>query len=258
MPLILADATVSTAFLVVSYLAIGAAAIVILVALFDPGIRYKISSPETPDNTSGEFTRTLELWTDSKVNQSVDLTVLTNGNVFYEEELASIRSAATSVCLEAYIFKESEIGRRFVEALTERARAGVRVNVVLDALGSASVGKHFFHEFTSSGGKLSWYNSGRWNKLPRFNNRTHRELLIIDGKTGFIGGAGVAGDRFDPDHAFRPDRRRAGHGQPGSGLRFRADPVRQGNRLRAGARCDRHFWEIFLRVRVSSWRVYRF
>lgn len=196
MPLILADATVSTAFLVVSYLAIGAAAIVILVALFDPGIRYKISSPETPDNTSGEFTRTLELWTDSKVNQSVDLTVLTNGNVFYEEELASIRSAATSVCLEAYIFKESEIGRRFVEALTERARAGVRVNVVLDALGSASVGKHFFHEFTSSGGKLSWYNSGRWNKLPRFNNRTHRELLIIDGKTGFIGGAGVADQWF--------------------------------------------------------------
>ena len=196
MPLLFADVTVSTGFLVVAYLAIGAAAIVILVALFDPGIRYKISSPDTPDNTSPEFTRTLEFWTDSKVNQTEGFTVLTNGNVFYEAELEAIKAATNSVCLEAYIFRESEIGRRFVQALTERARAGVQVQVVLDALGSAKVGKHYFDEFSSAGGKLSWYNSARWNKLPRFNNRTHRELLIVDGKTGFIGGAGIADQWF--------------------------------------------------------------
>ena len=192
MPLFLAEATVSTPFLVLAWLAITAAAIVIVVALFDPGLRYRVAAPNSPDNASAEFIRTLEALTDAKVNQSANLDVLTNGNLFYEEELEAIGTAAQSVCLEAYIFQESEIGKRFVDALTERARAGLQVKVVLDALGSAKVGKDYFRDFTSAGGKLAWYNSARWNKLPRFNNRTHRELLVVDGKTGFIGGAGIA------------------------------------------------------------------
>ncbi|HEX3320568.1 MAG TPA: phospholipase D-like domain-containing protein [Terriglobales bacterium] len=192
MPLLLAEATVSTPFLVLAWLAITATAIVIVVALFDPGLRYRVAAANSPDNGSAEFIRTLEALTDAKVNQSANLSVLTNGNLFYEEELEAISGAAQTVCLEAYIFQESEIGKRFVDALTERARAGLRVKVVLDALGSARVGKDYFRDFTSAGGKLAWYNSARWNKLPRFNNRTHRELLVIDGKTGFIGGAGIA------------------------------------------------------------------
>jgi cardiolipin synthase A/B len=189
---LIADVTVSTGFIVIAYLAIGAAAVVIFVALFDPGLRYKISAANSEDNTSDDFLGTLEVLTDSKLNSSTDLIVLTNGPCFYEEELNAIAAAHHSVCLEAYIFQESEIAQRFVDALTERSRAGVRVNVVLDALGSVKTTDRYLHPLTAAGGNVAWYNSARWNKLPRYDHRTHRELLIVDGRIGFIGGAGIA------------------------------------------------------------------
>src|SRR5215467_8302647 len=129
MPLLLAETTVSTGFMVVAYLAIAASVIVILVALFDPGIRYKISAPSSEDNTSDAFAATLELLTDSKLTCSPELVVLTNGPQFYEAELAAIAAAKHSICLVAYIFHEGQIASRYVNALAERARAGVHVNV---------------------------------------------------------------------------------------------------------------------------------
>jgi cardiolipin synthase len=75
------------------------------------------------------------------------------------------------------------------------------VNVVLDALGSASTRESLFAEFKRAGGKLGWYNSATWNKLPSYNHRTHRELLVVDGRVGFIGGAGIA------DHWYKGSRK---------------------------------------------------
>ncbi len=190
--LMLAEVTISTTWAVLGTVALCAAALAILVALFGPGLRYRISASSSEDNRSQEFACALEALTDSRLNPSVELTVLTNGPCFYEAQLAAISAAQNSVCLEAYIFHKGEIGKRYVDALTERASAGVDVNVVLDALGSFSVGEHYFTTFKSAGGKLTWYNPARWNRLPRYDNRTHRELLIVDGKVGFIGGAGVA------------------------------------------------------------------
>jgi cardiolipin synthase len=105
------------------------------------------------------------------------------------------------VNLEAYIFQKGEIAQRFVTALTDRARAGVKVNLVLDGVGSAGIREKFFSDLKAAGGNVVWYNGLKWNKLPQFNNRTHRELLIIDGCTAFIGGAGVA------DHWFKAKRK---------------------------------------------------
>jgi cardiolipin synthase A/B len=198
--MLFAEITVSTGFIVVAYLAIGAAALVIWVALFDPGLRYKISAPSCEENESEKFISTLEVLTDAKLTDSSELVVLTNGPCFYEQELAAISAARRSVCLEAYIFHESEIARRYVEALTERARAKVEVKLVLDALGSVRTKEKYFQDFTAAGGKLAWYNPARWNKIPRYNNRTHRELLIVDGEIGFIGGAGVA------DHWYKGNK----------------------------------------------------
>lgn len=189
---LVADVTVSTTFIVIAYLAIGAALVFIFAALFGPGLGYKISAPNSEDNTSDDFLGTVEVLTDSKLNRSTDLVVLTNGPCFYEEELKAIAGAQHSVCLEAYIFHESEIAQQFVDALSERARAGVRVNVVLDALGSIKTTDRYLHSLTAAGGKVAWYNPARWNKLPQYDHRTHRELLIVDGRTGFIGGAGIA------------------------------------------------------------------
>ena len=195
--LLFAEVTVSTSFIVIAYLSIIAMALVIIVALFDPGLRYKVSASPSHSNDSSDFLHMLEALVDAKANQATELTVLTNGPTFYEAELEAIRAAERSVNLEAYIFEKGEIAQRFVNALTERARAGVTVNVVLDGVGSAGIRKSFFSELKQAGGNVVWYNGLKWNKLPHYNSRTHRELLVIDGRTAFIGGAGVA------DHWFK-------------------------------------------------------
>jgi cardiolipin synthase A/B len=193
MPLhLLADATVSTGFIVVAILCMTAMAVVILTGLFARGVRYKVQTPEPSSLESDRFLHTLEALTDSKVNRATSLEVLTNGENFYRAELEVIRGAERSVNLEAYIFSRGEVARQYVEALTEKARAGVRVNLLLDALGSAGVSDGAFASLTEAGGHLSWYHDFRFANLVRLNNRSHRELLIVDGRIGFIGGAGIA------------------------------------------------------------------
>ena len=193
---LLAEMTVSTGFVVVAYLAIFAAALVIIVGLFDPGLRYKIAAPSSEQNDSDEFLEMLEALADSTLNRATTLEVLTNGPRFYERELETIAAARYSVNLEAYIFTKGIIARRFVDTLAERARAGIKVNVVLDGVGSLRATESYFTDLIRAGGKVAWYNPVRWNRLPRYNNRTHRELLVVDGRIGFIGGAGIA------DHWF--------------------------------------------------------
>ena len=200
MMLVFADLAISTAWAVLGTITLCGAALVILIALFGPGLRYTIAAPSSENPDSPEFAAAMEALTDSKLNGSVELTVLTNGPCFYEAELAAIASAKRSVCLEAYIFRKGEIANRYIAALTERARAGVEVNVLLDALGSFRITEHSFSDFKTAGGKLAWYNPARWDRLPRYDNRTHRELLIVDGKIGFIGGAGIADQWYRGDN----------------------------------------------------------
>ena len=202
--MLLAEITVSTGFVVVATIAILLQALVIFVAFFDPGLRYKISLQGVEKLDSPEFLHSLEAITDAKINHHTGLQVLTNGENYYEAELEAIRAAKQTINLEAYIFQAGEVAKRTTDALTARARAGVQVNVVLDALGSLSTTNRYFKELIAAGGRVSWYNPVRWNRLPRYNHRTHRELLIVDGQTAFIGGAGIA------DHWLinRGDRRR--------------------------------------------------
>ncbi|WP_348265378.1 phospholipase D-like domain-containing protein [Telmatobacter sp. DSM 110680] len=165
----------------------------LLGGLIGPLPRYKLTSvDELPPNDCDRFLEIVEALTDAQLNRTGDLEVLTNGPAFYPAELEAIRSSAQSVNLEAYIFQKSDISRQYVDALTERARTGVRVNLVLDAFGSAGTGKSFFKTLLDAGGKVNWYNSPRWDRLMHMDNRTHRELMIVDGRIGFIGGAGIA------------------------------------------------------------------
>ena len=203
MPVLLAEFTVSTGFLVVAYIAIGFMALLVYLALFEPGLRYKISSPGKQSLESDGFLRTLEAVTDSKVSHNTELEVLTNGENYFEAELDAIRSARRSITLEAYIFQRGRIVDRFIEALSERARAGVKVNVLLDAVGSAATTEAYMAEFKNAGGKLGFYHPLTWQKLPRYNNRTHREIIIVDGEHGFIGGSGIA-DHWIYGHNKKP------------------------------------------------------
>ncbi len=198
--------TDSTFFLVVALVAITIQAFRLFLALFEPGLRYRIAEPRPGDDDPDKFLGTLEALTDARVRTNTRVEVLTNGGAFYEAELGAIRAARRSISLEAYIFQKGSIGDRFVAALADRAREGVRVNMVLDAIGSFATTRRYLAPVTEAGGRLEWYHPFRWYTWPRINNRTHRELLVIDGTVGFIGGAGVADQWYRPKGKTPPWR----------------------------------------------------
>ncbi len=150
---------------------------------------------------SDEFVQFLSLVTDGTLRRS-RITRLKNGSEFYPAQLEAIRRAKHAINLEFYEFKRGEVGRAFLDVLTERARAGVQVRIIVDALGSFATPSSYFDCFNAAGGQMRWYHPLRWDTWPKANNRTHRKLLTIDGETGFIGGAGIA-DRwlYSTDHA---------------------------------------------------------
>jgi cardiolipin synthase len=194
----------SNAFLVIAIIAIVAQSFMLFLALFEPGLAYKISTPNPARLDSDDFMRVLEAATDASVTRRNRVEVFTNGENYYPAALAAIRDAASSIHLEAYIFQRGKVAREYVEALTERARAGVEVRLVIDAIGSFSTWDSFLKPLTDAGGRISWYNGLRWYTLARLNNRTHRELLIVDGRIGFTGGAGVADHWRYPPKKDRP------------------------------------------------------
>lgn len=198
-------------FVVIAVTAILIQSWLIYLFLFGPTLPYNIPAPPAAALDSDEFLRLLEAMADDQFYQRSQVEVLTNGEVYYEAELQAIRAAQQSVNLEAYIFLEGEVTRRFVAALTARARAGVRVNVVLDAFGSRQTSDEYFQTLRAAGGRIARYHTLRLHNLPYINNRTHRELIIIDGRVGFTGGSGfsdkwLTGDNDKPrwrDTMFR-------------------------------------------------------
>jgi cardiolipin synthase len=164
----------------------------IVLALFEPGLAYKVDAPDESPPDSPGFMRVIEAITDAQARSGSRVEVLTNGEVYYEAELEAISKAERSIHIEAYIFQKGEVAARFVKALAERASAGVKVKLLMDALGSFATGNSYFKELTGAGGRVEWYHPLRWHNWTRYNNRTHRELFIIDGRVGFTGGAGVA------------------------------------------------------------------
>jgi cardiolipin synthase len=118
--------------------------------------------------------------------------LLNNGDAFYPAMLTAMRSASQSITIEAYIYWKGRIGMEFAEALAERARAGVSVKILLDAIGSSTIGDDILETLQEGGCELAWFNPIRPYSLARFNYRTHRKTFVIDGRRGFTGGAGIA------------------------------------------------------------------
>jgi cardiolipin synthase len=164
----------------------------LFLALFEPGLPYKVTKAPAEPLDSEHFAKTLEALTSAQLRRSSKFEVLTNGENYYPAELAAIRNAKKSVNLEAYIFQRGKVTDEFIQAMTERARAGVRVHVLIDAIGAFMLLKSHLKELTEAGGEIEWYHPIRWHSWHRVNNRTHRELLIVDGEVGFVGGSGWA------------------------------------------------------------------
>jgi cardiolipin synthase A/B len=162
----------------------------IVAVLFTPHIPYHIEADI--DAASDHFVHVLESICQTHLEHGNRVAVLTNGDAFYPAMLAAIRGARETVNLEAYIFKQGEVADRMIEALAERATAGVRVTIVMDAIGSFGAYRATRARLESSGCRVAAYQRFTWYRLSRLNNRTHRELLIVDGDVAFAGGAGIA------------------------------------------------------------------
>jgi cardiolipin synthase A/B len=131
------------------------------------------------------------------------VTVLQNGALF-PVMLADIEAAQHAIHLETFVWSEGELERQFVEALCRKARAGVKVRVLIDALGGSSASGAALQRLKDADAQLAQYCRPRWWNLRRFNHRTHRKLLIVDGEIGYAFGHGVAdqwlGDGEDESH----------------------------------------------------------
>ena len=129
---------------------------------------------------------------------------LQNGDEIFPAMLAAIRSAKTSITFETYIYWSGDIGREFANALAERVGQGVKVHVLLDWVGSAKLEQQLIEKMSTAGVQIRKFHPPHWSHLGRMNNRTHRKLLVVDGRIAFTGGVGVApqwtGQAQDPDH----------------------------------------------------------
>ena len=120
------------------------------------------------------------------------ISTLVNGDEIFPAMLSAIRSAKRSINLETYVFWDGDVAKNFTAALSERARAGVAVNLILDAQGTQKMGIANKKQLQDAGAKIVKYHRVLWPDPRRYNNRSHRKLLIVDGQVAFIGGAGIA------------------------------------------------------------------
>jgi cardiolipin synthase len=177
----------------------------LLVLNFSPGEK-KIDTQLTRlyDTDDPQFRRSLGVLLGPPIVDGNKVDVLLNGDQIFPAMLKAIREAKQTIDFETYIYWSGDIGRQFTEALAERARAGVKVNVMLDWIGSMKITDDEMNAMRSAGVQLYRYHKPAWWKLARLNNRTHRKLLIVDGRIGFTGGVGIAdkwgGHAQDPDH----------------------------------------------------------
>lgn len=188
-----------------SYTALGLLIAGLLVYLFAP----RESAPtygldhEFPIE-SDEFLSTIVGATGAPFLPGNSLDIYNNGDEFYPAMIDAIEQARESISVEAYIYWAGNVGRLFAEALAAKAREGLQVKILLDAVGSSTIGPEILETLTKGGCQVRWYHPIHWYTINRINNRTHRKSLIIDGQTGFTGGAGIAdhwmGDAEDEHH----------------------------------------------------------
>jgi hypothetical protein len=150
------------------------------------------------------FLQTMHALTGMAMSEGNRTEVLKNGVRFFPSMLSAIRAAKKTINCEFYIYWDGAVARMFAEALAERSRAGVKVNVILDAVGSATMSRDLTEFLQRNGVNVEWYHPLRWYTLSRVNHRTHRKLLVVDGEIGFSGGMGIAdvweGDADTKDH----------------------------------------------------------
>ncbi|MHB8911172.1 MAG: phospholipase D-like domain-containing protein [Lysobacter sp.] len=158
--------------------------------------RYNVADPQ--------FRRELGVMLGPGIVPGNQITDLQNGHEIFPAMLAAVSAAQKTITFETYIYWSGDIGKKMADALSERARAGVKVNVMIDWAGSIKMENTLLEQMEAAGVVVHRYRPLHWYNLGRLNNRTHRKLLVIDGRIGFTGGVGIAdqweGHAQDPEH----------------------------------------------------------
>lgn len=158
-----------------------------------------------PPATRRDLPGTLHLMFGARPFTGSRLQLFTEGREFYAAQLEAIARARRSIELESYIFHDDRVGRMYLDALTESARAGAEVRLLLDAAGNWHVAKRFFRPLLEAGGRVFFFRSfSQRHFLWWAIYRNHRDLLVVDGEVAFAGGAGIRDAWLFPEKSAQP------------------------------------------------------
>jgi cardiolipin synthase len=156
-------------------------------------IQHRVESPYGIDDA--QFIRAINTLLGPPLIGGNTVTELLNGDEIFPSMLGAIRGAQRTITFESFIYWSGQIGRDFANAMSERSRAGVKVLILLDWVGSVKMESSLLDQLHDSGCQVERYHAPKWYHLTRLNNRTHRKILVIDGTIGFTGGVGI-GDEW--------------------------------------------------------------
>lgn len=139
-----------------------------------------------------QFRRSMGVLLGPPIIEGNQVEALLNGDQIFPAMLQAIRAAEHTITMETYIYWSESIGQEFTAALSERARAGVKVHLMLDFIGSMKMDDAAIDTMRQAGVQVQRFHKPVWWKFTKLNNRTHRKVLVVDGKIGFTGGVGIA------------------------------------------------------------------
>lgn len=138
------------------------------------------------------FFPTLEAYAGSPIVGGNAVEVLLNGEQIFPTVLTGIRAAQRTITYAQYYFEDGPVARDIAEALADRCRAGVGASVLLDAFGSLHMPREYVERMREAGCHVVWFRPLRQYVFRRYYHRNHRRILVVDGRIGFTGGAGVS------------------------------------------------------------------
>ncbi len=150
--------------------------------------RYGVDDPQ--------FQRSMSVLLGPPLVEGNRVETLLNGKQIFPSMLAAIRAAKKSITFETYIYWSGKVGEQFASTLADRAKNGVRVHLLVDWVGSSKMDAALLDSMRTAGVEIEKYHPPSWYTISKLNNRTHRKLLVIDGRVGFTGGVGIA-DEWD-------------------------------------------------------------
>ncbi|MGQ4379654.1 phosphatidylserine/phosphatidylglycerophosphate/cardiolipin synthase family protein [Streptomyces sp. SAS_267] len=153
---------------------------------------YETVDPAEARRRKQRFRRRLERLIGIAATEGNELVPLRNGDRIFAAMLDAVRSAEHTIDMMTFVYWRGQIARDFAVALADRARAGVRVRLLLDGFGAQRIEDDLLRSMTAAGVQVAWFRKPLWLSPLKQNHRCHRKALVVDEHTAFTGGVGIA------------------------------------------------------------------